>query len=80
LAHDTKTAKNAPNAHKIYQTVNNYPNRRQNITDGSTFSNQRRSKIYPNWDFWLENEPSGNPGTASRAEECGNKFRSENSK
>jgi hypothetical protein len=23
--------------------------------------NLRPSKIYPNWDFWLENEPSGNP-------------------
>jgi hypothetical protein len=20
-----------------------------------------QSKIYPNWDFWFENEPSGNP-------------------
>jgi hypothetical protein len=20
------------------------------------------SKIYPNWDFWFENKPSGNPG------------------
>jgi hypothetical protein len=19
-------------------------------------------KIYPNWDFWFENKPSGNPG------------------
>jgi hypothetical protein len=27
----------------------------------STFSNLRPSKIYPNWDFWLENKPSGNP-------------------
>jgi hypothetical protein len=23
------------------------------------------SKIYPNYDFWLENMPSGNPGMAS---------------
>jgi hypothetical protein len=22
----------------------------------------RPSKIYPNWDFWFENKPSGNPG------------------
>jgi hypothetical protein len=21
------------------------------------------SKIYPNWDFWFENKPSGNPAT-----------------
>jgi hypothetical protein len=28
----------------------------------STFSHPRPSKIYPNWDFWFENKPSGNPG------------------
>jgi hypothetical protein len=22
----------------------------------------RPFKIYPNWDFWFENNPSGNPG------------------
>jgi hypothetical protein len=26
-----------------------------------TFSNLRPSKIYPNWYFWFENKPSGNP-------------------
>jgi hypothetical protein len=26
-----------------------------------TFSIPRWSKIYPNWDFWFENRPSGNP-------------------
>jgi hypothetical protein len=25
------------------------------------FSIPRPSKIYPNWDFWYENIPSGNP-------------------
>jgi hypothetical protein len=25
----------------------------------------RPSKIYPNWDFWFENKPSGNPGMGS---------------
>jgi hypothetical protein len=25
-------------------------------------SNPSPSKIYPNWDFWFENKPSGNPG------------------
>jgi hypothetical protein len=24
------------------------------------------SKIYPNWDFWFENKPSGNPGRKTR--------------
>jgi hypothetical protein len=27
----------------------------------SIFSNLRPSKIDPNWDFWFENKPSGNP-------------------
>jgi hypothetical protein len=26
------------------------------------FCNLRPPKIYPNWDFWFENKPSGNPG------------------
>jgi hypothetical protein len=25
------------------------------------FLNLRPSKIYPNWNFWFENKPSGNP-------------------
>jgi hypothetical protein len=24
------------------------------------------SNIYPNWDFWLENIPSGNPGALAK--------------
>jgi hypothetical protein len=31
----------------------------------ATFSNLRPSKIYPNWDFWFENKPSGNPDLPS---------------
>jgi hypothetical protein len=27
----------------------------------STISNLRPSKIYPNWDFWFDNKPSGSP-------------------
>jgi hypothetical protein len=27
-----------------------------------TSSIVRPSKIYPYWDFWYENKPSGNPG------------------
>jgi hypothetical protein len=26
---------------------------------------ERPSKIYPNYDFWFENMPSGNPGPAT---------------
>jgi hypothetical protein len=29
----------------------------------TTFSNLGPSKIYPNWDFWFEKKPSGNPST-----------------
>jgi hypothetical protein len=28
-----------------------------------TFSIARPFKVYPIWDFWFENIPSGNPGT-----------------
>jgi hypothetical protein len=39
----------------------------------STFSNLRLSKIYPIWDFWFENKPSGNPGcTQSAAKKLSN--------
>jgi hypothetical protein len=30
------------------------------------FSVPRPSKIYPNWDFWFEDIPSGNPGGLER--------------
>jgi hypothetical protein len=29
----------------------------------------RPSKIYPNWDFWFENKPSGNPD--QQLQRCG---------
>jgi hypothetical protein len=33
------------------------------MTIGYTnFFNSKRFKIYPNWNFWFENRPSGNPG------------------
>jgi hypothetical protein len=47
----TKGALKIPNVHKIFQMAINT----------STFSNLRPSKIYPNWDIWSENKPSGNP-------------------
>jgi hypothetical protein len=30
------------------------------------FSNARPTKIDPNWDFWFEIKPSGNPSAVSR--------------
>jgi hypothetical protein len=31
-----------------------------------TFSIPRPLKIYPNWDFWYEKMPSGNPAQSGR--------------
>jgi hypothetical protein len=46
---------NVPNNHKMYKmAVCMY-----NIPPSSI---ARPSKIYPNWYFWFENMPSGNPG------------------
>jgi hypothetical protein len=54
----TKGTQIVPNGHKISQMAVKYSKWPQNI---STFSNLRPSKRYPNWDFWFENKPSGNP-------------------
>jgi hypothetical protein len=47
----TKGPHNVPNGHKITNWPQNMP----------TSSITGPSKIYPNWDFWYENIPSGNP-------------------
>jgi hypothetical protein len=61
-----KPEKSVPNKYKMYQMVIKYPKYPENIPNGhklyKTFSNLRPSKVYPNWDFWFENKPSGNPG------------------
>jgi hypothetical protein len=41
-----------------YQNGEIYTEGPQNIP---RFSIARPPKIYPNWDFWFENKPSGNP-------------------
>jgi hypothetical protein len=33
-----------------------------------TSSSARPSKIFPNWDFWFENMPSGNPDFSTQEE------------
>jgi hypothetical protein len=43
----------------MYQMDKIFSKRPKNIP---TFSIPRPSKIYPSWDFWFENKPSGNPG------------------
>jgi hypothetical protein len=52
----TEWTEHIPNARKILQMAIKYR---------WTFSNQRPSKIYPNWDFWFEIKPSGNPVLSS---------------
>jgi hypothetical protein len=55
-----------PKPEKMYQmntkcsqeSVKYYNRMKWNI---SIFSKLRHSEIYPNWNFWLENKPSGNP-------------------
>jgi hypothetical protein len=47
----TKRSQNIPNGCKIDQTAINLP----------TSCIAIPSKIYPNWDFWIETTPSGNP-------------------
>jgi hypothetical protein len=49
-----------PNDHKVYPKAVIYSKWTKNI---QSFSNLRPSKIYPNWDFWFENKPSGNPAS-----------------
>jgi hypothetical protein len=54
----TKLAQNLSNCHKISQMSVKYRKWPWYIP---TISNLRPSKIYPNWYFWSENKPSGDP-------------------
>jgi hypothetical protein len=47
-----------PNGHKIYHITLIYSKWQLHIP---TFSIPWPPKIYPNWDFWFEKLPSGNP-------------------
>jgi hypothetical protein len=51
LVQNTKTGKNIPNYHELYQMSIKYNN----------ISGARPSIIYPNLDFWFEKKPSGKP-------------------
>jgi hypothetical protein len=72
LIQDTKTGKNTPNFHKIYQMAITYSNGckiDQIAINIQTSLMARPSKIYPPrftlFDFWLEIIPSGNPDPQS---------------
>jgi hypothetical protein len=51
-ANYTKRPYIIPNDQKVFQMIKKY-----------TFSIPRASKLYPNWNIWYENNPSGNPVT-----------------
>jgi hypothetical protein len=53
----TKWSQNIPNGSKMDQLAIKFTN----------ICHCKTLKIYPNWDFWFENIPSGNPvGAAKR--------------
>jgi hypothetical protein len=57
---------NTPNWEKCAQMATKYPKWQQNRPNGDKIYQHlsfiaRHSKIYPNWDFWFENVPSGIP-------------------
>jgi hypothetical protein len=54
----TKWTQNVSNGHDTSQMSIKYSKWQENT---SPFSYFRPSKIYPNWDFWFENKPPGNP-------------------
>jgi hypothetical protein len=55
-----------PIGHKMHQMAVIYSKWLQNIL---TFSIPKPSKIYPNWNFWSENKPSGNPVRGRKGDE-----------
>jgi hypothetical protein len=60
----TKTGKYKPNDHKMQQMAMRYTKWLSNITNGHKINQHcpfQGSNINPNWYFWFENIPSGNP-------------------
>jgi hypothetical protein len=60
---NTKCAKRTQNVSQISQISVKYSNWQLDIN--FPFSNLRPCKNYQNWNFWLENKPSGNPARFS---------------
>jgi DNA-directed RNA polymerase subunit M/transcription elongation factor TFIIS len=56
---------NIPKRRKNIKWTEKFTKRPQNKPTSST---ARTSKIYPNWDFWSENKPSGNPDCVTQSQ------------
>jgi hypothetical protein len=60
-----QNGKNIPSDHKLYQIAIKYTTWPKTVPSGHKifqhFPFQRTSQMYPIWDFWYENEPSGSP-------------------
>jgi hypothetical protein len=77
VAQYSKTGENIPNDHTLYQIPIKYKYQMAGKFDQmaikyTKYTIARPSKIYPNWDFWFETIPSGNP--AARQEFEGGNF------
>jgi hypothetical protein len=59
-----KTRENIPNGTKLFQMAGKLTEWSLNLP---TTYIARPYKVYPNWYFWFENIPSGNPGVHSKA-------------
>jgi hypothetical protein len=58
---NNQLATKLPNGHTLYLMAIIHSIRPKNIP---IYYIQRLSKIYPDWDFWFKNIPSGNPAHA----------------
>jgi hypothetical protein len=54
---------------KYTEWIQNIQNRRKIDQMVIKYTKTRHSKIYPNWDFWFENIPSGNPAEPQKDDE-----------
>jgi hypothetical protein len=61
-----QTRENIPDDHKIFQRSIKIPNCRkidQMAINCTSIFNWKSLQNYPNWEFWFEKIPSGNPGS-----------------
>jgi hypothetical protein len=60
----TNTGKNIPNDHEVSQIATKYTKWTENLPNNHKIYQHlplQCPPIYPNWDFWFENKPCGNP-------------------